>query len=178
MKRLAACVVAFLSFVPIIFAQEAAPPAKEAPVAMLSVVVTDGRGNHIPSLTKEDFQVALGGTPLDVAKFSERGAVGAPTREMRRIVVLFDMTTISASARRQAADSVHRFLERALRPGDLAAVLSGGQSLRAMTGWTTDLKEIDTALGQFTGESSIPITSPHAGSRNGIPARSTANAQA
>ncbi len=168
MKRLAACVVAFLSFVPIIFAQEAAPPAKEAPVAMLSVVVTDGRGNHIPSLTKEDFQVALGGTPLDVAKFSERGAVGAPTREMRRIVVLFDMTTISASARRQAADSVHRFLERALRPGDLAAVLSGGQSLRAMTGWTTDLKEIDTALGQLTGESSIPITSPQAGAEKRI----------
>jgi hypothetical protein len=87
---------------------------------------------------------------------------------MRRIVVLFDMTTLSASARRQTADSVHRFLERALRPGDLAAVLAGGQSLRAMTGWTEDLKEIDAALERLNGESSIPITSPQAGAEKRI----------
>jgi len=162
MKRLAACVVAFFSAVPIIFAQAPAPPSKEAPAAMLSVVVTDSRGNHIPSLTKDDFQVSIGGTPVDIAKFSERGAGGAPTREMRRIVVLFDMTTLSANARRQAADSLHGFLARALRPGDLVAVLSGGQSLRTMTGWTADLNEVDASLGQLSNDSTIPLTSPQA----------------
>lgn len=168
MKRLAACVVVFFSVVPILFAQETAPPSKEAPAAMLSVVVTDGRGNHIPSLTKEDFQVSIGGTPVDIARFSERGAGGAPTREMRRIVVLFDMTTLSLNARRQASDSLHRFLARALRPGDLAAVLSGGQSLRTMTGWTADLAEVDAALEHLSGDSSIPMTSPQAAAEKRI----------
>ncbi len=167
MKRLAVGVVAFLFVVPMVFAQETAPPS-EAPVAMLSVVVTDNRGNHIPSLTKEDFQIAIGGTPVDVARFSERGAGGAPTRELRRIVVLFDMTTLSSSARRQAVDSLHRFLARALRPGDLAAVLSGGQSLRTMTGWTGDLDQIDAALSQMSDDSSISITSPQAAAEKRI----------
>jgi VWFA-related protein len=168
MKRLAACVAAFFSVVPIVLAQETAPPTKEAPVAMLSVVVTDSRGNHIPSLTKEDFQVAIGGTPVDIARFSERGAGGASTREMRRIVVLFDMTTLSSSARRQAVDSLHRFLERALGPGDLAAVLSGGPSLRTMTGWTADLNQVDAALGQLSSDSTMSLTSPQAAAEKRI----------
>ncbi len=168
MKRLAVSVVAFLFVVPMVFAQETAPPSKEAPVAMLSVVVTDNRGNHIPSLTKEDFQIAIGGTPVDVARFSERGAGGAPTRELRRIVVLFDMTTLSSSGRRQAVDSLHRFLARALRPGDLAAVLSGGKSLRTVTGWTADLDQIDASLSQLSDDSAISITSPQAAAEKRI----------
>jgi len=163
MKRLAASVLVFLVVVPIMFAQETAPqPRREAAVAMLSVVVTDSRGNHIPSLTKGDFQVAIGGTPLDVAKFAERGAAGAPTGEMRRIAIIFDTTTLSAGARRQTVDSMRGFLARALRPGDLCAILSSGQSLRAMTGWTSDPKEIETGLQQMSVESTIPLTSPQA----------------
>jgi VWFA-related protein len=163
MKRLAASVLVFLFVVPIVFAQETAPqPKREAPSAMLSVVVTDARGNHIPSLTKDDFQVAVGGTPLDVSKFAERGAAGAPTGEMRRIAILFDTTTLSAGARRQAAASLRTFLAQSLRPGDLCAVLSSGQALRAMTGWTSDLKEIDLGLQQISVESSIPLTSSQA----------------
>src|SRR5437588_6772216 len=120
MKRLAASVVAFLSFVSIGFAQS----AKESPQAMLSLVVTDSRGNHIPSLARSDFQVSIGGTPVDVEKFSERG--GGAAGEMRRIAVFFDGTTLSPAARRQAVDAVHGFLARALRPGDMAVILAGG----------------------------------------------------
>jgi VWFA-related protein len=154
MKRLAACIVAVLSAVPSMFAQEAVPPPKEPPLAMLSLVVTDSRGNHIPSLTQEDIQLAIGGTPVDIRKFSERGAAGAPAGEMRRIVVFFDGTTLSPGARRQAAEAMHGFLKRALRPGDLVAILESGQSLRTMTGWTSDVAEVNAALDQMSGGSS------------------------
>jgi len=155
MKRFAVCVVAVLSAIPVVVAQVAAPPPpKEQPLAMLSMVVTDSRGNHIPSLTQQDFQVAIGGTPVDVRKFSERGAAGAPVGEMRRIVVLFDGTTLSQGARRQATEALHGFLTRALRPGDLVAILEGGQSLHTMTGWTSNVAEVDAALAQMSGESS------------------------
>lgn len=160
MKRFVTCVIAVLSAVPIVLAQEAVPPptpvaaAKPQPLAMLALEVTDSRGNHIPSLAPADFQMTIGGTPVDVQKFTERGAGGAPAAEMRRIVVLFDGTTLSGNARRQAADALHGFLTRVLRPGDLVAILEGDQSLRTMTGWTSNMTEVDAALQQMSGESS------------------------
>ena len=159
MKRFAACVVA-LSIAPILFAQEA--PRREPPSAMLSVVVTDSHGNHIPSLSKDDFQVSIDGRPVDVSRFSERGAAGSNAGEMRRIAVIFDMTTLSGGARRQAVDALHAFLARTLRSGDMAAILAGGQFLRPVTGWTSDLKEIDTALQLITAQSSVPAASAQA----------------
>jgi VWFA-related protein len=155
MKRFAACVVAVLTIIPVLFAQEAAP-RNEPAVAMLSLVVTDSRGNHIQSLTKDDFQMSIGGTPVDVETFSERGAAGVPAGEMRRIAVLFDTTTVSPEGARRAADALHAFLVRTLRPGDMAAILSGGQSLRALTGWTADLRELDAALQRASGSSATP----------------------
>ena len=63
MKRFAACVLAAVFVSSIALAQQ---PAKEGPAAMLSVVVTDARGNHVQSLTKDDFQLSLGGKPVPV----------------------------------------------------------------------------------------------------------------
>src|SRR5258706_7178907 len=113
MKRFAACVVVALSVTSIAFAQ---PPAKEVPTAMLSVVVTDSHGRHVSSLTKDDFQLSVGGKPMAVARFSERGAAGPYAGEMRRIVLLFDATTISAGARRPLVGAPHAVLARTLRP--------------------------------------------------------------
>src|SRR5437588_2493121 len=153
MKRFAACVVAAFSVASITVAQQ---PAKEAPTAMLAVVVTDSHGKHVPSLTKDDFQLSVGGKPMAVARFSERGTAGQYAGEMRRIVVLFDATTISAGARRQVVESTHAFLARTLRPGDLVAILAGGPSLRPVTGWTSDLNEIDNALRLVAAETAPP----------------------
>jgi VWFA-related protein len=160
MKRFAACVIALsivsIAFTSIAFAQEPARAMKEPPSAMLSVVVTDSHGNHIQSLTKDDFQVSMGGRPLPLSRFSERGAAGAYAGEMRRIAVLFDATTISAASRRQVVESLHQFLARTLRPGDMVAILAGGPWLRPVTGWTADLNEIDTALKLVAAEAAPP----------------------
>jgi len=153
MKRFAACVVAAFSVTSITLAQQ---PAKEAPTAILAVVVTDSHGAHVPSLTKDDFQLSVGGKAMAVAGFSERGTGGQYAGEMRRIVVLFDATTISAGARRQVVESTHAFLARTLRPGDLVAILAGGPSLRPVTGWTSDLNEVDNALRLVAAETAPP----------------------
>ena len=171
MKRSAACVFA-LSIVSTVFAQEPARAVKEPAAAMLSLVVTDSHGNHIPSLAKDDFQVSMGGRPLDVLRFSERG--GAYAGEMRRIAVLFDPTTLSAAGRRQSTEALHAFLARTLRPGDLAAILAGGQSLRPVTGWTSDMKEIDAALRLVAGEvSARPLANDQAEAEKRIRAIAT-----
>ncbi len=161
MKRLAA-LAGVLFVAPFVAAQETVPPvaapSKTRAVATLSVVVTDSRGNHVTALSKDDFQVAIGGSLLPIERFSERGAPGAPVGELRRIVIFFDTTTLSTGARRQALDAAHAFLERAMRPGDMAAILAGGPSLRAATGWTSDLKEIDAGLQLLAGDSTMPRT--------------------
>ncbi len=166
MKRLVACVIVILSVVPIVFAQETTvmgtTPPREPALAMLALEVTDSRGNHVSSLKKDDFQVAIDGVPVDVRKFSERGAAGTAAGEMRRIAILFDSTTLSSGARRQAADAIHGFLARTLRPGDMAVILSGGQSMRTLTGWTADPKEIGMALQQVSSESSTPLANAQA----------------
>src|SRR5436309_1537315 len=143
MKRFAACVVAVLSIAPFAFAEQPQEAKKETPLAMLTLVITDSKGNHVRSLTKDDVQVAIGGVPLDVQKFIERGAEGTPVAETRRIAVMFDVATLSAPARQQLVEAMHSFFAHALRPGDLAAILSGGNVLHAMTSWTADLAEID-----------------------------------
>src|SRR5207237_374612 len=109
MKRLALLVVivVLLASVSAALAQSPAPPIpKNAPAAMLSLVVTDSKGHHVPSLSKDDVQLSIGGVPVELAKFIERGAGGAPAGEMRRIAVLFDVASLSAGARRQAADAL------------------------------------------------------------------------
>lgn len=54
-------------------------------------------------------------------------------------------------------ESLHAFLARTLRPGDLVAILGGGPSLRPVTGWTSDLNEIDNALRLVSAESAPPL---------------------
>ncbi|MEA2236483.1 MAG: hypothetical protein QOC81_1207 [Thermoanaerobaculia bacterium] len=161
-------VVVLLSLPSIAIAQEPQPQRREGPAAMLALVVTDSKGRHVPSLSKDDVQLAIGGVPVDLVKFAERGVGGAPAGEMRRIAVLFDVSSLSMGARRQAADALHGFLSSNLRPGDFAVVLAGGQSLRAMTPWTSNLAVIDAALDRVSGESSPSLTNGQAAAEKQI----------
>ena len=168
MKRFAACVVAVLSIAPFAFAQGPQPAQKEGPLAMLALVVTDSKGNHIRSLSRDDIQVSIGGVPVDIRRLVERGAAGVPAGETRRVAVLFDVATLSAGTRQQTIDALHSFFAQTLRPGDLAVVLAGGQSLHAMTSWTANLAEIDAALQRVSSESSIPLADGQAAAEKRI----------
>ncbi len=159
MKRFDALVAIVLLFISsLAVAQESRTQPSEGPAAMLALVVTDAKGAHVPSLSKDDVQLSIGGVPVDLATFAERGAGGTPAREVRRIAVLFQVSSLSMSARRQASEAIHGFLERTLRPGDLAVVLGSDQMLRAMTTWTSKLPVIDAALERLSGESSPSLT--------------------
>jgi VWFA-related protein len=167
MKRFAALVIVVLLFLcSIAIAQE--PQPKEGPAAMLALVITDAAGRHVPSLSKDDVQLSIGGAPVDLVKFAERGAGGAAAGEMRRIAVLFDVASLSMSARRQMSDALHTFLARTLRPGDQVVILAGGKSLRAMTPWTSNLATIDAALERVSGESSPSLANGEAAAEKRI----------
>src|SRR3954449_10235053 len=95
MKRFDALVAIVLLFVSsLAIAQEPRTQTSEMPAAMLALVVTDSKGAHVPSLSKDDVELSIGGVPVDVATFAERGASGAPAREVRRIAVLFEVGSL------------------------------------------------------------------------------------
>jgi VWFA-related protein len=168
MKRFDALVAIVLLFVSsLAVAQESAKPSV-GPPAMLALVVTDSKGAHVPSLSKDDVQLSIGGVPVDLATFAERGANGSPAREVRRIAVLVEVSSLSMSARHQASEALHGFLARTLRPGDLAVVLAGDQTLRAMTTWTSKLPVIDAALERVSGEAPPSLTNGQAAAEKRI----------
>ncbi|HEX3068261.1 MAG TPA: hypothetical protein VHX14_06780 [Thermoanaerobaculia bacterium] len=169
MKRFDALVAIVLLFISsIAIAQEPRPQTGEMPPAMLALLVTDSKGGHVPSLSKDDVQLSIGGVPVDLATFAERGADGSPAREVRRIAVLFEVSSLSMSARHQASEALHGFLARTLRPGDLAVVLAGDQTLRAMTTWTSKLEVIDAALERVSGEAPPSLTNGQAAAEKRI----------
>jgi VWFA-related protein len=169
MKRFDALVAIVLLFISsIAVAQEPRPQTRETPPAMLALLVTDSKGAHVPALSKDDVQLSIGGTLVDLATFAERGVGGSPAREVRRIAVLFEVSSLSMSARRHASEALHGFLERTLRPGDLAVVLAGDQTLRALTTWTSKLAVIDAALERVSGEAPPSLTNGQAAAEKRI----------
>lgn len=150
MKRLLAVVVVFVLAVPFAVAKETER------TAILSLVITDAKGKHVPSLSKDELQIAIGGTQVPIESWEERGA-SAATGEVRRIGIVFDAQSFSPQTRRQAADALHGFLERTLHAGDLAVVLTIGQSAHVASRWTADLKELDEALARASSESTTML---------------------
>jgi VWFA-related protein len=168
MKRFDALVAIVLLFISSLALAQESPKPGGGPAAMLALVVTDSRGAHVPSLSKGDVQLSIGGVPVELTTFAERGAGGSPAREVRRIAVLFEVSSLSMSARRQASEALHGFLARTLRPGDLAVVLAGDQTLRAMTTWTSKLPVIDAALERVSGEAPPSLTDGQAAAEKRI----------
>src|SRR5438046_650551 len=81
---------------------------QELPPTTLSVVVTDSKGNRVHTLTRSDFQVA---------KAEVTDLTDSP-KTARRVVVLFDTTSIALSSRNTIINALRDFLAKSLRPGD------------------------------------------------------------
>jgi len=125
--------------------------AQEPAAITLNVVATDSKGNHIRSLTGDDFEILSRGKTIEVSDVSERALTP------RRIAVIFDVTSISLAARRTMIDGLRDFLSKSLRPGDRVLLLTAGQALTPLSEWTADSAQIDAALQRAGTESSATM---------------------
>ena len=125
--------------------------AQEPAAIALNVVATDSKGNHIRSLTRDDFEILSRGKTIEVSDVSERALTP------RRIAVIFDVTSISLAARRTMIDGLRDFLSKSLRPGDRVLLLTAGQALTPLSEWTADSAQIDAALQRAGTESSATM---------------------
>jgi len=133
-------VVAFSLVASTVFAQQ---------TTHADVVVTDGKGKVVHGLTAADFEVVRGNQAGAVASVAE---VGDPAP--RRIVVLFDNSSLTLAHRRQVVAALKTWIDANLRPVDHIAVGASSPVLRQVLDWSADKAAITAALDTATRDAS------------------------
>ena len=141
----------------------------------VDVIVTDRRGNFVPNLKKEDFQVLENGVPKTITNFYEvegsrartviadevGGQVTAPqavTEETkRRIIFYVDNLTLNPFNRNRVFNEMKTFLKTAMRPGDEAMVATFNRSMKVRVPFTRDMAQIESILESLARESALGI---------------------
>jgi VWFA-related protein len=144
------------------------------------VVVTDKRGNFVPGLTKDDFEVLENGVPKPLSNFYEinnavprtsiasevGGRVEAPLppppavtdEEMkRRIIIYIDNLSLAPFNRNRVFTQMKEFLKTAVRPGDEAMVATYNRSMKVRVPFTRDMQQVSQILDAIAGESGLGV---------------------
>lgn len=144
----------------------------EVSITNLDVVVTDGKGNRIRGLRKEDFEVLENGQPREITNFTEYSVTtsspataaaaapesGAPAAAQvavtppRRIMILFDAKSLTPTVRRQSAAAAASFIDAHVRPSDKVAIAVLSQQFTPRTDWIGDKAELKRVVGQIANE--------------------------
>jgi VWFA-related protein len=139
------------------------------------VVVTDKRGNFVPGLTADDFEVLENGVPKPVTNFYEVNA-GAPKalptevgggvtstepapvnqdQMKRRIIFYIDNLSLAPFNRNRVFKQMKEFLTTVMRPGDEAMVATYNRSMKVRVPFTRDAAQVATILDAIAGESGL-----------------------
>jgi VWFA-related protein len=116
----------------------------------IDVVVSDNHGNHISGLSQSDFQILEDGKPREASRFlaMSRAGDGSDAQPPRNILLAFDETSISLSARRTLVAALKEFVQTRVRPIDRAMVVAivGVGGVLPGTSWTSKKSELLEAL--------------------------------
>lgn len=155
----------------------AAPPALRITVTQVQVdaVVTDSSGRHVPGLNKDDFQILQDGQPRKIAWFSyvpepppaagdglsgslEPAAI-APGQAQRTVAIVVDDTALCLESLVRTREGLRKYIERAMQPGDLVALVRTGGGLAILEQFTNDkrilLEAVDLLRWQYFGRVGI-----------------------
>src|SRR5690349_3844816 len=146
------------------------------------VVVTDRRGNFVPGLTKDDFEIfennvpkpvtnfyeVSGGVPKNVVASEVGGQLPAPTptpaapgvnrEEMkRRIIIYIDNLSLAPFNRNRVFSSMKDFLKTTMRPGDEAMVATYNRSMKVRVPFTRDVNQVTSILDAISSESALGV---------------------
>ncbi|HEX2060950.1 MAG TPA: VWA domain-containing protein [Thermoanaerobaculia bacterium] len=185
MTRILALLVAATMAAPL-FAQrkpaEPEPPklveSIDVRVINVDVVVVDRRGNFVPGLKKEDFEVLENGVPKTITNFYEvegsraknlvAGEVGGKVEETapppavaeemkRRIIFYIDNLSLAPFNRNRVFAQMKEFIHNVMRPGDEAMVATYNRSMKVRVPFTRDAAQIESILDTIARESGMGI---------------------
>lgn len=113
----------------------------------VKAVVTDAKGQPVAGLKAADFTLLVDGTPqaIDSVEY-----VGGARREGRTIAFLLDEFHTAAEHSAAVREALLRFVDRGLRPGDLALVVKPLDPLTSVAP-TADRAAVREAIAAFEG---------------------------
>lgn len=139
----------------------------EVRVTNVDVVVTDAKGNPVPGLTKDDFELRENGQVQPITNFYEiggaqlaaatSGTAGAPAPaeqaslppaevRQRRIVVFIDQYSIHPFRRNEVTKAIREALDNLMHPGDDLMIVVWNRQLEVLQQLTSDRTKIVQAL--------------------------------
>lgn len=185
MNRMLALIAAAAIAIPAVAqkkpAESTVPPLVEnidVRVIDFDVVVTDKRGNFVPGLTKDDFEIlensvpkpisnfyeVSGGTPktsvaTEVGGRIEEPATPAATPEdmKRRIIFYIDNLSLAPFNRNRVFSQMKEFLKTSMRPGDEAMVATYNRSMKVRVPFTRDAQQVSSILDAIASESGLGV---------------------
>lgn len=146
-------------------------------VINVDVVVTDRRGNAIPGLTREDFEIFENGVQKPISNFFEvEGSkpkittaepaiadAAEPKRDdnaehlKRRIIFYVDNLSLAPFNRNRVFQQMKEFAKSAMRPGDEAMIATYNRSMKVRVPFTRDPAQIISMLDSLAKESGLGI---------------------
>jgi VWFA-related protein len=148
-------------------------------VINIDVVVTDRRGNPVPGLKREDFEIFENNIPKPISNFYEvEGSIpkrvegegeivdapapAAPLRAedipdnmRRRIIFYIDNLSLAPFNRNRVFKEMKEFLKTSMRPGDEAMIATFNRSMKIRVPFTRDHQLIEQTLDIIAGESAM-----------------------
>jgi len=170
MRRAAAAVLSILLCLPSAAnGQQKLVETIEVRVTNIDVVVTDGKGNPIVGLNKDDFEIFENGKRQPITNFYEvrpesvntvagmpppDESVAAPAEvRQRRIIFFIDNASLHPLRRNEVFASIDKFFDKLFQPGDQAMVVTWNRSLRMVSPFTDDADRLRGALKKVAGMS-------------------------
>ena len=165
-------------------AADGAPYMEKIDVRVIDfdVVVTDKRGNFVPGLSMDDFEILENNVPKPITNFYEvsggtpkvavvAGEVGghvdatpvapppAATSDnmKRRIIIYIDNLSLAPFNRNRVFADMKTFLKTAMRPDDEAMVATYNRSMKVRVPFTRDAQQVSSILDAIAGESGLGV---------------------
>jgi VWFA-related protein len=147
----------------VVSAQSPPEPTLRITVNLVQVdaVVTDGRGRHVPDLTRDDFVILQDGKPRKVTHctyFAEPPEAALPARtslaatpphrsRTRRVVALVvDDLGMSFSSAHHAREALQKFVDEQMQHGDLVSIVRTGANMGSIQQFTADKQLLRAAI--------------------------------
>jgi VWFA-related protein len=120
-------------------------------VTNVEVIATDSKGNHVPGLTRDDFELYENGKLQPITNLFEAnaGASTDATRKTtlpRRIVIYFDDSTLLPNNRKPIIPALKKLVADTMTPDDQMMIVTFNQSSKTRLPWTNDPAAVQSAL--------------------------------
>jgi len=144
----------------------------------VDVIVTDKRGNFIPNLTRDDFEIYENNVPKPITNFYEvegsiaKNVVGeapvpepattsksdaVPENMKRRVIFYIDNLSLAPFNRNRVFKEMKDFIKNVMRPGDEAMIATYNRSMKVRVPFTRDHAQLESMLDAISKESGMGI---------------------